>query len=129
MIMEFAWAIDDAIEIISDPEKWTHEAAARDKYEYVVPVDSPEACKWCASGALSLAFNDRGIETCLLNDGNDTLTAREKEVLTRGIGGLAVINDKDGREAAISHLKHIRHNLLCASNIDDLISKATKWNG
>jgi hypothetical protein len=41
-----------AIELISDPKRWTQHAVARDRFGFEVsPVDS-YACKWCLIGAM-----------------------------------------------------------------------------
>ena len=115
MIMEFAWAIDDAIEIISDPNKWTRRATARTKGGTPVHACSPSAVCWCASGAFQSACSYRGILEYLHPNTPSPLTQAEKSVLHGSIPALAHVNDYEGRKRAIEELKNIRKKVLQAA--------------
>ena len=47
-----------AYELLSSPEKWTTEVAARNKDNEQVTVDSPEACKFCIYGAIRKCYGE-----------------------------------------------------------------------
>jgi hypothetical protein len=46
--------------IIAKPENWTKFYLATDKYGRLTPLKSPDACKWCMSGAIHRAAHDLG---------------------------------------------------------------------
>ena len=39
---------------------WTHKVYARDSNNRIVPISSPEACKWCLDGAIKAAAEEKG---------------------------------------------------------------------
>ena len=47
--------VEMAADILSDPERWTQGSAARDIRGTSVGCESPEACTFCAAGALGRA--------------------------------------------------------------------------
>lgn len=47
-----------AKKVIDTPEKWTKEAMARDSDGRIVFANSPDACRWCAAGAVERAAPD-----------------------------------------------------------------------
>jgi len=55
----------EARALISDPDKWTQGTLARNAYGSEVAHYSPDACKWCAVGAISrvAASNNASYET------------------------------------------------------------------
>jgi hypothetical protein len=46
--------------VIANPENWTKFYMATDEYGRMTPLNSPQACKWCMSGALHRAFHELG---------------------------------------------------------------------
>ena len=92
-----------ARDLIADPDNWTQGEEARDKYCFAVSPDSPEACRWCATGAL----------LCVANSDPDILATSYKRALGRLtdcahelMSGhrnpyqcpIISLNDKDGHE-------------------------------
>lgn len=55
----------EARALISDPDKWTQGALARNAHGSEVAHYSPDACKWCAVGAISrvAASNNASYDT------------------------------------------------------------------
>lgn len=51
----------DALGILAAPEAWTTHAVARRKDGLRAEVDAEDACRWCLSGAISLACVRRGV--------------------------------------------------------------------
>ena len=51
--------------LLSEPDKWTKGALARDKQGDAIGVEVPDACKWCLLGAIRLAFKGKPQFTCL----------------------------------------------------------------
>jgi hypothetical protein len=86
--------IDKAIELISDPARWTTGVMARNKDNESVDYSDPEACRWCVLGALKkVGFTTDQIWPLI-----------DRCVKKYGIG-LVVANDDHGREAVIEMLK------------------------
>jgi hypothetical protein len=53
--------LESALSIISDPNRWTTSAFARNRSNLFVRPTSPQACSWCILGAISKASNQFGI--------------------------------------------------------------------
>ncbi len=87
--------LSSAIELISDPEKWTKEVCARDKQGEEICYHSPTACSWCAYGALWKY--GRGLKVVPL------ITEAFKEKFEESI---SIVNDSS-REEIISKLKQL----------------------
>lgn len=83
-------ALIAARELIEDPERWTQEESARDADGKGVPIGSPEACQWCAMGALSKIAPD------------GLMLSRTRVALLRGTGtySVSMFNDAPGRTHA-----------------------------
>ena len=88
--------IEEAIELISEPENWTEGAMARDEDGDEVRPNSYCATCWCAAGALR-----RALEVGDLDYGYDEVMGIEESRLTD-------MNDTVGRERAIEELKALR---------------------
>lgn len=84
-----------ALEIISDPVKWTQGTFARDQYGNSVAPDSPEACRWCALGAIDRAAKDIGVAEGVSSGSRDRL------VVAAG-GPIPPINDTDGHAVILA---------------------------
>ncbi len=96
--------IQNAINVISQPEKWLRGSLCCDKNGIAADPASPEACKWCAVGAIEISrfkygrsfngelsyFHNELSDWCLENYSND----------------LPWINDNHGREQVIEVLEH-----------------------
>ncbi len=95
--METKKIIEQAIGLISDPNKWTKNALARDKnYNKLINSNSPEAVCWCAAGAIR--------KCCEINEINkyyDLINELESYCLDIHDNTLENINDFYGREKVI----------------------------
>lgn len=92
-----------AYELISDPEKWTTGAMARDKNGDPVATTSGNAVKFCAMGALCAVtpnHMDKEFSEKLLR-------AQHICIEKYNVSSLSVVNDMIGREAAIEVLKEL----------------------
>lgn len=85
--------VNKAVELISDPAKWTTLTFARDKNKKSTHELSPTAVCWCAWGALNKSSNDNCIIEEILN--------RFYDKYNKTLSG---VNDKEGREAVIKML-------------------------
>lgn len=59
--------LEKAIIVLQENE-WTKEFSARNKSGYEVPADSPQACSFCAYGAILKASPDVVVSVSLLNN-------------------------------------------------------------
>jgi hypothetical protein len=84
-----------AWQLLSDRSKWTKNALARDANGYPTDANSPEAVKWCASGAIHRCYRDARKRTRAI---------RKAQRLT-GIGSLWSLNDREGYDAVLAILK------------------------
>ncbi len=87
--------VRDAINLISDENKWTMGWLARDKNGLYVQSYSKDACKWCAAGAL-LKY---GASIKFIDEIDDFIFKTERK-------SIGEINDFKGREKIISVLKN-----------------------
>ena len=55
-MLTFAELLTQSKARISDPEKWTRNAFARDRYDLDVGAHSSRACKWCAEGSVIATY-------------------------------------------------------------------------
>lgn len=92
--------VSAAIELISDPAKWTTGANARDENDLVVSPTREKACKWCALGALQ---NQSVLLTGDLYVSNYISTVfHDKFART-----ISITNDNKGREVIINKLQDL----------------------
>ena len=90
-ILEHAWRV------IERSESWTQTAAARDRTGAKVAPDDPDACCWCAIGAVEKAVADLGLDPTLVFDVVDILCNSAKELF--GTRFVTFINDRQDHEA------------------------------
>jgi len=45
-------------ELLDTPDKWTQHVSARNALDRAVFADSPDACKWCLTGAAIVCYPD-----------------------------------------------------------------------
>jgi hypothetical protein len=74
-------------ELLSDPNRWTKNTMARDKYNTAVSVYSPEATKFCLAGACHRVAGNYNAGEKLI----EKIRARLYEM--RGFGGIGYYND------------------------------------
>jgi hypothetical protein len=86
--------VEQAIELISDPDKWTTEWFARKSNNSRVDPEDSKACKWCAAGAI-MKFAKCHYEMDMILS----------EIYDKKKMSLDYINDIIGREAAIYVMK------------------------
>lgn len=86
--------VNKAIELISDPEKWTSGAFAKDETGVLVHPTDASACKWCAWGAL-MKFDEFDEKL------SDRIFTKFSEKYN---SSLEEFNDEKGREAVIEKL-------------------------
>jgi hypothetical protein len=89
-------AIQGAIEIISDPNKWTYQAAARTDMGAGCRAMDKRATCWCAAGAIEKAAEG---DPYLTNQAFDLIWA------ATGRDSITLTNDLQGREAAIAMMQ------------------------
>lgn len=68
-----------AHELLSEPEKWTQFAYARDKDGNPIPVTAPEATCFCLLGALRKCYPDFDSELSALNRVRQSIQRLYKE--------------------------------------------------
>ncbi len=89
--------IQRARDLISDQQRWCRGSFARGKAGASVPVNDPEARRFCAMGALMLAANE------ICNDPTDACNlAHEIAKTISPTGSLVFVNDHYGHAAVIS---------------------------
>lgn len=99
--------LEKARALIADKKRWTQREFARNRRSETVSPDDPEACRWCAAGAvmrvLGLAESDLYDDSAALSTHNAALAALE---LHARIGGynvsVADVNDSLGWAAAMN---------------------------
>jgi hypothetical protein len=87
--------LEDALNLISDPDKWTRQVFARDAEGFVTNAGDPEAVCWCAFGALVKTARTYNIDVFIRASDLVQATAK-KQFKTNAIE----VNDKLGYEAA-----------------------------
>lgn len=92
--------VSAAIELISDPEKWTRGTCARDKDNYSIDAYAEEACKWCAFGAILKKCSDLNEDMVIAYSLTDIFFHKFGETI-------GPINDKEGREIVIEKLQEL----------------------
>jgi hypothetical protein len=91
-------------DLLSDPERWTQGASARNAKGEPVDVHSEEATCFCAVGALyRIAFPDGDCADPVQDEVYWKARWRAKEFLPEG-KTLISVNDLDGREAVLDLL-------------------------
>lgn len=85
--------VNKAVEIISDPTKWTALAFARNKDREAVDEFSSSAVCWCAWGALNKSSNDN----CITGEILDKFYGKYSRTLSG-------VNDREGWETVIKML-------------------------
>lgn len=102
--MSIVTDLQEARELILKEENWTQEAFARDAQDYVVHTIQPEACKFCALGALRKVAKytgpDDSANTFRYDQLREKLAAGSFEV--DHLGGIVHVNDTLGHEATIT---------------------------
>jgi hypothetical protein len=88
-----------AHELLADSNKWATEAYARDSRGVRCAWDNPDACQWCAVGALARVYGS----------GDEYAKAKQRwvPVVKRRHPGLDLdeVNDELGYEAVMAVLK------------------------
>ena len=83
-----------ARELISDENRWVKKAEAvkRDKegFHYKTKPTDPDACKWCASGALTKSFDDLELQ-------ENRIRLLSQSALSSVIGGGSIVGFDDNR--------------------------------
>jgi hypothetical protein len=90
-----------AREIISDPEKWTQHAGAREASGFEVVPHSTVACRWCAWGAIQKAAREivgQGIYVHSLR----AAARLDTNIVQSGLHPLFAVNDQQGHAAVLS---------------------------
>lgn len=91
-------------ELLSDASKWTQNTFARNKYNQIIALASPEACKFCLVGGLDKLdiSQDEWIAK------HDKITAYISELpdAERFIG-CSVINNRPNKEYSVSRFNDI----------------------
>ena len=105
--------VEMAADILSDPERWTQGSAARDIRGTSVGCESPEACTFCAAGALGRAAFLLGGSTYPFS----TALARAMQMLTRASLArynvvLQQVNDGDDPVAAYRRVLALYRDVL-----------------
>ena len=54
-------ALERTREIINNPKAWIKDTLAKDKYDYTIELEEPNACKFCISGAIHRALYEMDI--------------------------------------------------------------------
>jgi hypothetical protein len=87
-----------ARELISDPERWTTELAARDECNgSVAPWDESAVC-WCAVGAMERAAHDLGVRV----SSNAYSAAMERLYALSPHNSVVQVNDVEGHAAVLA---------------------------
>ncbi|MEM8950739.1 MAG: hypothetical protein AAGA21_09420 [Pseudomonadota bacterium] len=89
--------LDHAWTLIERAEDWTQTAAARDQEGAKVDPDAPEACRWCAIGAVEKAVADLGGSDALLFAAVNRLCDAAKELFETRF--LTFVNDRQDHDA------------------------------
>jgi hypothetical protein len=93
-----------AIELISNPAKWTTGTCARDEVNFSVPSNTKDACKWCAYGALDKIAYDKDLGLQMAFDISDLFYEKFEE-------SIGLVNDEQGREVIIDKLLELSNSL------------------
>jgi hypothetical protein len=89
--------ISAARSLIADPAHWCQGTYARDNRGYPINPIDPDACSWCALGALARAAVDVGASPGTGAGAVDILY-RVSDSASTVVG----VNDRDGHEAVIA---------------------------
>lgn len=98
---------------ITDPDRWTRKAPARDRAGHSREPESPQACRWCAIGAVGVEVLTRtpvdadgprpGAWAETYNAALGYLTSAARRLFPR-YSCAAQVNDKEGHGAALAIL-------------------------
>lgn len=89
-----------ARELISDPDRWTTKASARDAEGRHVHACDPDAVSWCALGAIVRSVGTR--DDLHDNDYASNAAIRLSNALTRDDSRVATVNDEQGHAAILA---------------------------
>lgn len=93
-----------ALDIISDVERWTQDAEAKDQYDNRTDPYSPDAVKWCSIGAIKQA--SRGQPWLIQYSAECLLQLNLPAMMT-----LASFNDQSTHEDVVLAFKTAIYNL------------------
>lgn len=95
-------AIRAAVELISDPAKWTQNVCARNSFGEPVVETHPDAICWCAAGAIS--YFTKVEKVAKWHEKYSNIKEVFKQQHNQDI---IEVNDTEGREAVIEKLKQL----------------------
>lgn len=96
-------AIARARNLISDPDKWCQGAQARASDGFETPALNPDACSWCAWGALiSAAYDLTGHPRDATLLANNAACLLHEDIVDFGITVLFSKNDNEGHAAVLA---------------------------
>ncbi len=88
-----------ALDLLDDPDRWTHASAARDRDCYPVTALSPDAVRWCAYGGITKACGGQPHEV------DSVVVFVRQAAREHGYGGLTEANDCGGYETVLAVLQ------------------------
>ena len=116
-----------ARELISDPARWTQNAAARSAHGHPVPVVSPHAIKWCAIGAIARTIDELKQSWAAPNVGAAWLTMKavtnpdQSRLNNCSNAEIATFNDAASHEDVMLVFKHAIEAAIDGT-VDDIVA-------